>query len=122
MPQETHSTLSQNAPAQRRRWVLSRHLAEVVGHTVHPLPPAHEHCQGVRWSPDREKLLDDSDGLQTICSTRTSQPIATIQGALPDLEFDASSRFIYGKKILRARSGSSFREKMENIDSQARAG
>lgn len=71
--------------------------AEVIGHTVRPLPPAHENCQSVRWSPDREKLLNDSDAEVTICSTRNFQPITRIRGTVDDLEFDPLSRFVYGK-------------------------
>ncbi|MGE0326226.1 MAG: hypothetical protein AB7S68_28115 [Polyangiaceae bacterium] len=70
-------------------------IAEVVRQRVRRLFNVNRSCEGFEWSPDYERLLSGSDGIQNICSTRTFQIIARFK-ALGNFHFDPRGRWLYG--------------------------
>lgn len=73
-----------------------RPLVEVLGHHLEPLPEPHDDCGYLELSPDGEKGLHASNGVQTLCSTRSFQPVATFTQKDGYWDFDPSSRFVHG--------------------------
>lgn len=69
-------------------------LAEISGGDVRMFSAPRTGCAPSVISPDGDKAVDGSTGVQTLCATRTLGPIAELDGD-GQFEFDPSSRFVH---------------------------